>query len=143
MILATHYRRIVLVSGWYDLIVTIGFVTPWTFAAIFGVMQWAAQTWGLAGDLPAFGPMHVMMANMVGAVSVLWAVVRIRDPQTLFGRYDAVARLLIASLQIYAVMHGASTLILGFAVFEILFCILQSLPIQKGSEQGSERQLAQ
>ncbi|MES2935348.1 MAG: hypothetical protein V4805_17890 [Pseudomonadota bacterium] len=135
MIHAAQYRRIVLASAWYDLIVTIGFATPWTFALIYANLSWLAQALGLAGDFPAFAPMHVLMGNMLGVVVTIWAVVRIRDPQVVFGRYDAVARLLFASWQIYAVMHGASALILGFAVFEILFCLLQSLPLTKVSER--------
>ena len=31
-----QYRRLVQGSAWYDLIVTVAFVTPWSFAALHG-----------------------------------------------------------------------------------------------------------
>lgn len=122
-----QYRRIVQASGWYDLIATIGFATPWTFAALHTVLAIAAQS--LPGTFPVFEPSHVLMANLLGSIVTIWAVLRIRDPQLQFGRYDAVGRFLFAGWQIYAVMHGASVIILGFTVFEILFGVVQSLPI--------------
>ncbi len=123
MVSLAHYRRIVLASAWYDLIVTIGFATPWTFAAIHAVLATLAE--GLPGAMPAFDPTHMLMANLLGSVVTVWAVLRIRDPQVQFGRYDAAARFLFATWQIYAVMQGASVIVLGFAFVEILFGVLQ------------------
>lgn len=127
MIRPTQYRRIIQASAWYDLIATIGFATPWTFAAIHTMMTIAAQ--GLPGTFPHFEPAHVLMANLLGSIVTVWAILRIRDPQRQFGRYDAAGRFLFAAWQIYAVMHGASMVILGFTVIEILFGVIQSLPI--------------
>ncbi len=127
MIRPTQYRRIIQASAWYDLIVTIGFATPWTFAAIHTMMTIAAQ--GLPGTFPQFEPAHVLMANLLGSIVTVWAILRIRDPQRQFGRYDAAGRFLFAAWQIYAVMHGASMVILGFTVIEVLFGVVQSLPI--------------
>jgi hypothetical protein len=129
MIQATQYRRIVQASAWYDLVVTIGFVTPWTFAAIHTMLTIAAQ--GLPGNFPPFETVHVLMANLLGSIVTIWAILRIRDPQLQFGRYDAAARFLFAAWQIYAVAHGASVIILGFTVAEILFGVVQSLPVAK------------
>ncbi len=127
LIRPTQYRRIIQASAWYDLIVTIGFATPWTFAAIHTMMTIAAQ--GLPGTFPQFEPAHVLMANLLGSIVTVWAILRIRDPQRQFGRYDAAGRFLFAAWQIYAVMHGASMVILGFTVIEVLFGVVQSLPI--------------
>lgn len=127
MIQPRQYRRIVQSSAWYDLIVTAGFATPWTFMAIHAVLTSVAQ--GLPGTFPPFEASHVLMANLLGSIVVVWAVLRIRDPQLQFGRYDAAGRFLFAAWQIYAVMHGASFLILGFTVFELAFGVVQSLPV--------------
>ncbi|MFC0131365.1 hypothetical protein CR105_03235 [Massilia eurypsychrophila] len=127
MIHPAQYCRIVRVSAWYDLVATIGFATPWTFAAMHAMLAIAAQ--GLPGSLPPFEPAHMLMANLLGSIVVVWAVLRIRDPQLQFGRYDAMARFLFAAWQIYAVAHGASALILGFTLFEIVFGVIQSLPV--------------
>jgi hypothetical protein len=127
MIRPARYRRIVQASAWYDLVVTIGFATPWTFAAIHATLLIAAQ--GLPGTFPAFEPAHVLMANLLGSIVTIWAILRIRDPQRQFGRYDAAGRFLFAAWQMYAVVHGASVLVLGFTLFEIGFGIIQSLPV--------------
>jgi hypothetical protein len=87
-------------------VATIGFGTPWTFAAIHSMLMIAAQ--GLPGAFPHFEPSHVLMANLLGSIVTIWAVLRIRDPQLQFGRYDAIGRFLFAVWQIYAVIHGAS-----------------------------------
>jgi hypothetical protein len=132
MIQPKQYRRIVRASAWYDLIVTAGFATPWTFMAIHAMLASVAR--GLPGTFPPFEAGHVLMANLLGSIVVVWAVLRIRDPQLQFGRYDAAARFLFAAWQIYAVMHGASVLVLGFTVFEVGFGTMQSLPIGKENE---------
>lgn len=129
MIQPAQYRRIVKASAWYDFFATIGFSTPWTFAVIHTTLAMAAQ--GLPGTFPEFEASHVLMANLLGSIVTVWAVLRIRDPQLQFGRYDAAGRFLFAAWQIYAVMHGASVVILGFTVLELLFGIAQSLPVAK------------
>jgi hypothetical protein len=134
MIHLAQYRRIVQASGWYDLVVTVGFATPWTFPAIHSMLSIAAQ--GLPGAFPQFEPAHMLMANLLGSIVTIWAVLRIRDPQLQFGRYDAIGRFLFATWQIYAVVHGASVLILGFTLFEVLFGVIQSLPVAKDGKES-------
>lgn len=92
-----HYRQLVRASGWYDLIVTAAFVTPWSFFLLHGALSNISQTFNLPGKLPPFAPIHLLMANLLGSIVCVWAVLRIRDPQRVFGRYDAVGRLLFAT----------------------------------------------
>lgn len=126
MIQPAHYRRIVKARAWYDLFATIGFATPWTFAVIHTALAMTAQ--GLPGTFPEFEASHVLMANLLGSIVT---VLRIPDPQLQFWRYDAAGRFLFATWQIYAVMRGASVIILSFTVFELVFGIAQSLPVAK------------
>jgi len=66
---------------------------------------------------------------------------RIRDPQIRFGRY-AAARFLCAIWQVYAMVHGASAVVLAFTVVEIGFSLAQSLPlrdVQEAPAGASER----
>ncbi|MCU0071925.1 hypothetical protein N8H71_10000 [Pseudomonas koreensis] len=127
---STQYRRLVRGSAWYDLIVTAAFVTPWSFAALHGLLTALSQALDLPGELPAFEPVHMLMANLLGSVVCVWAVLRIRDPQPVYGRYDAVARFLFAAWQAYALVHGASSLLVGFLVFELAWGIAQVLPVR-------------
>jgi hypothetical protein len=134
---STQYRRLVRGSAWYDLIVTAAFITPWSFAALHGVLLSVSQAFDLPGELPAFEPMHMLMANLLGSIVCVWAVLRIRDPQQVFGRYDAVGRFLFSAWQLYALVHGASSLLVIFLVFELAWGVAQVLPVRTSSRAGS------
>jgi hypothetical protein len=129
MISANNYRRLVRASAWYDLVVTAGFATPWSFAAIHSGLNALVRLFGLPGALPPFAPEHLLMANLLGSVVTVWAVLRLRDTQLRYGRYDAAARFLFAGWQLYAVVLGGSPIILVFTVIELGFGIAQSLPV--------------
>ncbi|KOY04345.1 hypothetical protein [Pseudomonas nunensis] len=126
---STQYRRVVRGSAWYDLIVTAAFATPWSFAALHGLLSGLSQALNLPGELPAFKPMHMLMANLLGSIVCVWAVLRIRDPLQVFGRYDAVGRFLFATWQLYALLHGASSLLVIFLFFEVVWGVVQVLPV--------------
>lgn len=126
----TGYRRLVRSSGWYDLMVTAAFATPWSFAALYAALGQLSQQWGLEGEVPVFLPMHMLMVNLMGSIVCVWSVLRIRDPQVQFGRYDAAGRLLFASWQVYALMQGASPLIWGVLVMELGWAVLQLWPVR-------------
>lgn len=125
------YRSLVRASGWYDLLVSAVFVTPWSLMALHGLLRQLSTYWGLAGDLPEFAPLHVFMANLMGSIVCVWSVLRIRDPQAQFGRYDAVGRLLFATWHGYALAHGASQLLWGTLVLELVWAVLQLWPVRE------------
>jgi hypothetical protein len=132
MIQLNRYLGIVRASAWYDLVITIGFATPWTFAAIHHNLNILILKFGLPGEFPVFAPVHMLMANLLGSIVTVWAIIRLQDTQRVFGRYDAVARFLFATWQIYAVAHGANVIILVFTLFEIAFGVAESLSIKDG-----------
>lgn len=123
-----RYLRIVRLSAWYDLIVTAGFATPWTFMLLHQGLSGLAAT--LPGALPPFEPAHMLMANLLGSVVVVWSLVRLHDTKAVYGRYDALARFLFAAWQLYAVAHGATWLVLGFTAAELVFGIAQLSPLR-------------
>ena len=127
----TQYRKLVRASGIYDLVVTIGFSTPWTFALLHGWLSGLHGELGLAGEIPPFGPMQMMMANLMGSIVCVWAWLRIRHPQQRFGRYDAAGRVLFSAWQLYALMQGASALLWGILLLEVLWAIAQLAPVSR------------
>lgn len=133
-----HYRRVIKASAWYDLMVTAAFATPWSFAALHGFLSSVSGAWNLPGALPPFEPMHMLMANLLGSIVCVWAVLRIRDPQRVFGRYDAAGRLLFATWQAYALLHGASFLLIGFLLMELVWALMQLWPVRV--EAGNARE---
>ncbi len=120
-----RYLRIVRASGWYDLIVTWPFALPWTFALLYAQLGALGQALGLPGTLHPLDATHVLLANLLGSVVVVWSIARIVAPTVLLGRLDGVARILFATWQIFAVSQGASAVVLGFTVIELLFGVLQ------------------
>ncbi len=120
-----RYLTIVRAGGWYDLFVTWPFALPWTFAWLYGLLTSVSTTLGLPGTLHPLDGTHMLLANLLGSVVVVWSIARIAAPSMLLGRLDGLARLLFAAWQIHAVAHGASAIVLGFTAFELLFGVLQ------------------
>lgn len=127
----SQFIRIVRGSAWYDLLITWPFALPWTFAWLYGQLALAASALGLPGTMPPLDATHMLFANLLGSVVVVWSLARILSPSVQLGRLDALARFLFAAWQIFAVLSGANVVILAFTVFELLFGVLQLLPVQR------------
>ncbi len=127
--------RVVRASAWYDLLVTWPFALPWSFVWLHAQLASLAHAMGLPGTLHPLDATHLLLANLLGSVVVVWSVARIVAPSRLLGGLDGLARMLFAVWQIYAVAHGASTIILVFTVMELLFGVLQWWPVAR---EGTE-----
>ncbi|MEU6366632.1 hypothetical protein ABZ876_13070 [Streptomyces sp. NPDC046931] len=127
--IASHraYLRVVRASAWYDLVVTAGFATPWTYVLLHGALSSLGGALGL-GVLPALDPMQTLYANLMGSVVVVWALLRIVEPLPVHGLLDGVARTLFAMWQSYALAHGVTRLLWLFFVVEVAFGVVQLLP---------------
>ncbi|MFJ9815114.1 hypothetical protein ACIRU3_07545 [Streptomyces sp. NPDC101151] len=121
------YLRAVRTSAWYDLVVTAGFATPWTYALVHDALSKLGDGLGL-GALPAPEPMEILFANLMGSVVVVWALLRIVEPLPVHGLFDGVARTLFASWQAYALAHGAPRWLWLFFVVEVAFGVVQLVP---------------
>lgn len=119
-------RRIVWWSALYDLLVTLPFALPWTaglvidhFAALHGALA-------LGGELPSFEPMHLFFVNLFGTIVVLWAVLRLRDPQPLYALADSAGRMAFSAwMLLYVSAYGATTLLALFLVPEMVWGLAQ------------------
>ncbi len=129
---STHrYLRIVRASAWYDIFATAAFTTPWTFDAFRHVMNATAIAVGTA-PLPGFDPVHMLFANLLGSVVLVWSAVRLWRTQAAYGFFDGIARLLFSLWQAVALYHGASALIWPFLIIELTFGAMQLLPAIRG-----------
>jgi len=127
MLAAATFRKIVLSSAVYDLMVTAPFATPWTFAAAH--TQLSAINQQLGGTaLPAFTPFHVLFACLLGSVVLVWAALRISDPQVRYGRFDGVARLLFTTWMMWTLNATGAPLLWLFIVPELSWGVAQWLP---------------
>lgn len=131
MLDAKRYLAIVRASALYDLVVTLPFVTPWTFGLIVALVGWADSGLDLPGAALVPDTATVLLANLMGSVVVVWSVARLHLGLAVLGRYDGVARLLFATWQVNALLNGMSWAILPLLVVEISFGIAQFLPVRR------------
>ena len=125
-------RRVVRASALYDLIVTAGFATPWTAAAALGTVTDAHRALGLDGALPVIDdPFTMLFANLLGSIVVVWAVVRLIRPTPFLGAGDTVGRLLFSTWFAWALLEGASPVLVGFLVLEIGWGLVQGWAVWK------------
>ncbi|MFF3446478.1 hypothetical protein ACFYXJ_04950 [Streptomyces sp. NPDC002667] len=122
-----NYPRVVRASAWYDLAVTAGFATPWTYALVHDALSSAGTALGVGG-LPELDVWQVLFANLMGSVVVVWAALRIVRPRPEYGLFDGMARALFATWQLYALAHGVSQLVWLFFAVEVAFGALQLAP---------------
>jgi len=120
------YRRIVWSSALYDLLVTLPFATPWTAALATGQLAGLHRAFGLGGAAPPeFGPLHLVFVSFFGTIVVLWSVLRLRDPQRLYGLADALGRVAFSSWMVFGLVHGETRLVFVFLVPEIAWGLVQ------------------
>ncbi|WP_328538568.1 hypothetical protein [Streptomyces sp. NBC_00344] len=129
------YPCVVRLSAWYDLVVTAGFATPWTYALMHDALSSLGRAWGL-GVLPELDPMQTLYANLMGSVVVVWAVLRIVRPLPVHGFFDGIARTLFAVWQAYALAHGVTRLLWLFFGVEVAFGVVQLLPWWRSGHTG-------
>lgn len=130
------YLHVVRASAWYDLVVTAGFVTPWTYAFVHGALSSLGATLGL-GVMPALDPMQILYANLMGSVVVVWAILRIIRPLPVHGLFDGAARTLFAIWQAYALSQGVTRVLWLFLVVEVAFGVVQLVPWRRSRSARS------
>jgi hypothetical protein len=123
-----RYLQIVRASAWYDVAVTITFLTPWSFAWIWGRFSLVNQLLGGA-PLEPLAALPVLFVCMLGAVVMCWAVLRLTGAEVRHGRFDAVMRLQAAVWMVWAYGETRAPLLFLFLVPECLLCLLECLPL--------------
>ena len=115
----TQYRKIVRASAIYDFVVTVPFVTPWSFAILHSILNAISPT-------PVFEPMHMLFVNLFGSIVIVWSILRIRHPQPIYGFYDSMGRLLFFIwFMYYLVGFSINPITWIFALFEFLWFVVQ------------------
>jgi hypothetical protein len=122
-----RYQQLVRASAWYDLVVTAGFATPWTFVLLHGLLSTAGEKFGVP-PLPPAAPMEILFANLMGSVVLIWAALRLTRPLPAHGLLDGIARALFTTWQAYALTQGVTPLLWFFLSAELAFAIAQLAP---------------
>nr|WP_086939856.1 hypothetical protein [Thaumasiovibrio occultus] len=120
------YRAIIKASGIYDALMMLPFAIPGLSALVLQYLAYLHQQLGLAGAIPVFTPFHLLFVNIMASISIVWAVIRIRNPTALYAWYDTAARLLIAAIMlVYLLRDGISGIIWLFFATEVIWAALQ------------------
>jgi len=121
------------ISSWWDMHITWPLMTPPSLWVLWWLLGKAQIALGL-DPLPALDVYAVMFANFAGTVVVVWAIVRLRYDDPAMARYDAAGRWGFSAWMIYALSQGASPILYGFLAVELIFAVLQSLPVRAEAE---------
>jgi len=120
------YRSIIKASGIYDILILLPFAIPGVVELVFTLINKLHNDLTLTGSMPEFSPYHFMFVNIMATISIVWAVIRVRNPSTLYACYDTVARLFIAStMLVYLLYYDVTQIIWLFFAAEISWAILQ------------------
>ncbi|WP_288380494.1 hypothetical protein [uncultured Massilia sp.] len=125
----TASRRLVRASALYDLLLTAGFATPWTFALVHGQLSSLNMMLGGAA-LPAFTPFHLLFACLMGSLVLVWSALRILDPSTRLGRFDGAARFLFTLWMAWCLHATGAPLLWLFIVPEFAWGVAQWWPVR-------------
>lgn len=110
----------------YDLIVTVGFATPFTAALMLDLTRRAHEWFDVPGaPTPELGPLALMLTSLFGTGVTMWAVARILRPEPRFIAIDTVGRALFSSWMVWALLNGQSATIVVFLIGEITWLVLQ------------------
>ena len=134
----TTAARVIRASAAYDLVVTAGFALPWTATLALASMSDVHRSLGLSGAVPvADDAFTLLLANLLGSIVSVWAVLRILRPVPVLGAADTVARLLFSTWFAWALMQGASPVLIGFLLPEVAWGLVQGAVVARAL--GAER----
>lgn len=107
--------------AWVDFAVTLPFALPFVAEALIALIYLLDRWLGFGTPAVLFemGPLAMMFVHIMGVLGVVWALARLRIPSLLLARIDALARLAVAALIVYAVTEGATPVLWLFVVTEI------------------------
>ena len=110
----------------YDLIVTVGFATPFTAPLLLALTRSLHDALDLPGaQLPELDPTALMFTSMFGTAVTMWAIARILRPEARFIAIDTVGRAVFSLWMIWALLNGQSTTVVVFLIGEVTWLILQ------------------
>lgn len=134
----TDYQKVVRVSAIYDLIFTAAFAIPGIAAMKIDLLSDLHHGLGLSGSFPDFDTMHLFFVHLLGAVVVVWSVLRVVDPKPVFGLYDSAARFAFSLVMVVALVDGGTELVWFFLIPEFIWgCYqLQGFLSQRTSDRS-------
>jgi len=120
-------KRTIRILAGFDLAITGLLALPWT-AVLF--LDGISRLDGLAGfgtSEAVIGALALFFINLAGVLGVLWAAVRLRAPSLELARMDAIGRVVVSALIIFAIAEGATPVLGVFVVSELIGAGVQAV----------------
>ena len=132
------YLRLARASAVYDIVQILPFATPWTFILLRDRLS-AWNVWLGGAPLPAFEPLHLLLATLLGTLVLLWCAVRLTQASLRLGRCDGIGRLLFAGWIGWAMLAADLPVLWLFLVPEMLWGVAQWWPVAQASGSSTPR----
>ncbi|PYB72019.1 hypothetical protein DMX11_19105 [Pseudomonas sp. LB-090624] len=135
----SRYATIVRVGAVYDIIATLPFALPvvasLALQAFAGLDAWL----GLGTAFAALDSTSLFFINLGALAYVAWGVARWREPSAANGRLNALLRLLVIVLQLFALSQGATPILWALAAVLLVFAVFELRAPEAVPEQGAMR----
>lgn len=120
------FSSIIRSSGIYDIVIMIPFAIPGVVAWTMNQISNIHNSLSLSGTVPEFSSFHLLFINIMATITIVWSVLRVRNPIPLYGLYDTVTRILIAAIMlVYLLQYNVSQIMWLFLLVEVTWAVLQ------------------
>jgi len=127
-----HARTVARAVACFDLLATGCLAVPGVEARFLDVVMRIDAGLGFGTPFAALAPLGLLLANLAGALGVLWALVRIAWPLRRLVAADAVARVGVAALIAYSIeLRGVTPVLWAFVAAELLGSAAQAFTLPR------------
>lgn len=124
-------RKVFRISAWYDLMMSAPFAIPYTLTLVWELVLTPTNASLGFPTLPALDPHGFLFANFFGSIVTIWAIVRLYLDDLRLAAFDGVGRVLFSIAMLNALMAGATPLLWGLLIIELIFALLQLMGAAK------------
>lgn len=118
----------------YDILATGLLVLPPLVLLAMEALAWLDAQLGFQTTFLAPDPTVLFFINLAAASVAAWALIRLRQPTVEMLRIDIGYRLLLVGLQISAVSHGATPILLGISAVLAFIAIVETIVLMQASK---------
>lgn len=116
----------------FDLLATGCLAVPGIETRFFDVLLQLDAAFGFGTPVVPLPALGLLLANLAGALGVLWALVRIAWPLRRLVAADAVARVAVAALIAYSIeARGVTPVLWAFVATELIGSALQAFVLPR------------
>ncbi len=117
---------IIRASGLFDILLMVPFAIPGLASWVLTEIAIVHEALSLTGAVPVFSPFHLLFVNLMAGITIVWSVLRVSDPKPIYGVYDSVARIIVATLMlIYLLYYDVTAVLWLFFTVELCWALIQ------------------